>query len=145
MVACAIQIDYVRLPLGTAPEKSPRRKAQSAATSSPDISGKVLEKWLIAYYIRHMLTLSSLGAQIAAKRKTLGLTQAELADKASISRATLDALENGRSGELGFSKITKILSALGLGLKLQESGSQRPTLDELIEEDRNDQGVERRR
>jgi transcriptional regulator with XRE-family HTH domain len=92
-----------------------------------------------------MLTLSSLGAQIAAKRKTLGFTQAELADKASISRATLDALENGRSGELGFSKITKILSALGLGLKLQESGSQRPTLDELIEEDRNDQGVERRR
>jgi transcriptional regulator with XRE-family HTH domain len=92
-----------------------------------------------------MLTLSSIGAQIAVKRKKLGLTQAELAGKASISRATLDALENGRSGELGFSKITKILSALGLGLKLQESGSQRPTLDELIEEDRNDQGLDRRR
>jgi transcriptional regulator with XRE-family HTH domain len=92
-----------------------------------------------------MLTLSSIGAQIAVKRKKLGLTQAELAGKASISRATLDALENDRSGELGFSKITKILSALGLGLKLQESGSQRPTLDELIEEDRNDQGLDRRR
>jgi transcriptional regulator with XRE-family HTH domain len=92
-----------------------------------------------------MLTLSSIGAQIAAKRKKLGLSQAELARKASLSRATLDALENGRSGELGFSKVTKLLSALGLGLKLQESGSQRPTLDELMEEDRNDQGLDRRR
>ena len=92
-----------------------------------------------------MLTLSSLGAQIAARRKKLGLSQAELARKASISRATLDALENGRSGELGFSKVTRLLSALGLGLKLQESGSQRPTLDELMEEDRNDQSLDRRR
>jgi len=91
-----------------------------------------------------VLTLSSIGAQIAAKRKKLRLSQAALAAKASVSRATLDALENGRSGELGFSKITKLLSALGLRLKLQESGSQRPTLDELIEEDRNDQGLDRR-
>ena len=92
-----------------------------------------------------MLTLTSLGAQIAAMRKKLGLSQAELAGKVSISRATLDALENGRKGEIGFSKITKLLSALGLGLKIQQSGSQRPTLDELMEEDRNDQSLERRR
>jgi transcriptional regulator with XRE-family HTH domain len=92
-----------------------------------------------------MLTLSSLGAHIAAKRKKLDLSQAELARTASVSRATLDALENGRSGELGFSKIIKILSALGMELKLQETGSRRPTLDELMEEDRNDQGLDRRR
>lgn len=92
-----------------------------------------------------MLTLSSIGTQIATRRKKLGLSQAELARKVSISRATLDALENGRSGELGFSKITKLLSALGLGLKLQEASSHRPTLDELMEEDRNDKDLERRR
>jgi transcriptional regulator with XRE-family HTH domain len=92
-----------------------------------------------------MLTLSSLGRQIANRRKKLGLSQTELAGKASLSRATLDALENGRSGEIGFTKITKLLSALGLGLKLQESGTQRPTLDELMEEDRNDQSLDRRR
>jgi transcriptional regulator with XRE-family HTH domain len=91
-----------------------------------------------------MLTLSSIGEQIAAKRKKLGLSQAELARRASLSRATVDALENSRSGELGFSKVTKLLSALGLGLKLQESGSPRPTLDELMEEDRNDQSLDRR-
>jgi transcriptional regulator with XRE-family HTH domain len=92
-----------------------------------------------------MLTLSSIGTQIAAKRKQLGLSQAELAKKAGISRATLDALENGRSGELGFSKLARILSALGMGLKLQEEMARRPTLDELMEEDRNAQGLDRRR
>jgi transcriptional regulator with XRE-family HTH domain len=86
-----------------------------------------------------------LGARIAAKRKQLGYTQTELARKASISRPTLAALENGRSGELGFTKITKILSALGMELKVQEASSRRPTLDELIEEDRVDQGLDRQR
>ena len=65
--------------------------------------------------------------------------------KASVGHSTLDALENNRLGELGFSKITKILSALGLELKLQEASSRRPTLEELMEEERNDQGLDRRR
>ena len=92
-----------------------------------------------------MLTLLSLGVQIAKRRKDLALSQAALAHTASVSRATLDALENGRSGELGITKINKILSALGLELKLQQATSQRPTLDELMEEDRNDKGLDRRR
>ncbi len=92
-----------------------------------------------------MLTLFSIGAEIAAKRRKLHLSQAELAQRASVSRATLDALENGRTGELGFSKIAKILSALGMELKLQETVSSRPTLDELIEENQNDNGLDRRR
>jgi transcriptional regulator with XRE-family HTH domain len=81
-----------------------------------------------------MITLNSLGEQISATRKKLGMSQIELARKASISRATLDALENGRSGEMGFSKITRLLSALGLSLNLQEAGTHRPTLDELMNE-----------
>ena len=92
-----------------------------------------------------MLALSSLGEQIAARRKRLGLSQSELARKAFIGRSTLDALENGRAGELGFSKITRLLAALGLELTLQPASSGRPTLDELLEEDRDDQGLDRRR
>jgi transcriptional regulator with XRE-family HTH domain len=92
-----------------------------------------------------MLTLSLIGEKIAQRRKGLGLSQAALAKKASVGHSTLDALENGRLGELGFSKITKILSALGLELKLHEAGTRRPTLDELREEDRNDQSLDRRR
>jgi transcriptional regulator with XRE-family HTH domain len=92
-----------------------------------------------------MLDLASLGALIANRRKKLGLNQTALARNSSVSRATIDALENGRAGELGFSKITRILSALGLELKLQQASSRRPTLDELLEEDRNDEGLDRRR
>jgi len=92
-----------------------------------------------------MLDLSSIGEQIAAHRKKLNLSQAELARKADISRATLDALENGRAGELGFSRLTKLLAALGLELKLQTRSLHRPTLDELLEEDRDDEGLDRRR
>jgi transcriptional regulator with XRE-family HTH domain len=92
-----------------------------------------------------MLTLSSLGEQIAARRKSLGLSQAALARNASLGHSTLDALENNRLGELGFAKITRLLSALGLELKLQDAASRRPTLEELIAEEPNDQSLDRRR
>jgi transcriptional regulator with XRE-family HTH domain len=91
-----------------------------------------------------MLLLSSLGEQIAAKRKALGLTQTQLAKKAKVGLSTLDALENERLGELGYSKITNILTALGLELKLQETSARRPTLEELMDEGRDDQGLDRR-
>jgi len=91
-----------------------------------------------------MLPLSLVGSQIASRRKSARMSQTELARAAQVSRATLDALENGRVGEVGYTKITKLLTALGLELKLQETGSRRPTLDELLKES-NDQGLDRRR
>src|SRR5271167_3246525 len=90
-----------------------------------------------------MLDLVSIGNQIAERRKTLKLSQAALSRKAGVSRATLDALENGRTGEPGFSKLTKLLAALGLELKLQAAGSHRPTLDELMQQDGDDQSLDR--
>jgi transcriptional regulator with XRE-family HTH domain len=92
-----------------------------------------------------MLLLHSLGEQIAAKRKTLALTQPVLARKARVGLSTLDALENGRLGELGYSKITNILTALGLELKLHDASVRRPTLDDLMNEESDDQGLDRRR
>jgi len=91
-----------------------------------------------------MLDLISIGEQIAQRRKALKLSQAELSRRAGLSRATLDALENGRAGEMGFSRITRLLTALGLELTLRTAGSHRPTLDELMREDRDDQGLDRR-
>ena len=90
-----------------------------------------------------VLDLTAIGGQIAERRKTLKLSQAELSRKAGLSRATLDALENGRAGELGFSKITRLLTALGLELTLQTASSQRPTLDELMQEGRDDKSLDR--
>ena len=91
-----------------------------------------------------MFNLVAIGSLIASRRQTLRLTQSELARKSGVSRATLDALENGRSAELGYSKVANILAALGLELKLQEANRQRPTLEELLEEDRDDQSLDRR-
>ena len=92
-----------------------------------------------------MLDLVSIGRGIAEQRKKLKMNQTELSRRAGVSRATLDALENGRAGELGFSKLTKILAALGLELTLHMASSHRPTLDELLQEDRDDQGLGRHR
>jgi len=111
----------------------------------PSILGYYIVFRLITSYIRLMLPLPSLGEQIATKRKALGLTQPALAKKARVGLSTLDALENGRLGELGYSKITNILTVLGLELKLQDASARRPTLEELVEEGRDDQGLDRRR
>jgi DNA-binding XRE family transcriptional regulator len=110
------------------------------------VLGIILAISQYALYSRHIvLKLHSIGAKIASRRKALGFSQSALADKAGVSRATLEALENGRSGELGFSKVANILATLGLELKLQEANLQRPTLDQLLEEDRDDKGLDRRR
>jgi transcriptional regulator with XRE-family HTH domain len=92
-----------------------------------------------------MMTLNSMGEQIAAQRKVLGLSQAVLAKQARVGHSTLDALENGRLGELGLSKITRLLSVLGLELKIQETAGRRPTLEELMDEEHDDQSLDRRR
>jgi transcriptional regulator with XRE-family HTH domain len=91
-----------------------------------------------------VLDLITLGRQIAEHRRNLKLSQDALSRKAGVSRATLDAFENGRAGEVGFSKITRLLAALGLELTVGTVSSQRPTLDELMQEDRNDKSLDRR-
>ena len=112
---------------------------------APSILGHYRDIWRNTLYIRLMLTLSSVGLQIATKRKALGLTRPVLAKKARVGLSTLEALENGRLGELGYSKVTNILSALGLELKLQEARASRPTLDQLMDEERDAQGLDRLR
>lgn len=91
-----------------------------------------------------MLDLRTLAEQIASRRKALRLSQSVLAKKAGVSRSTIDALENGRLGELGYSKVTRILASLGLELNLREATARRPTLDDLTEEEKDDQDLDRR-
>lgn len=81
-----------------------------------------------------MNSLSDLRQHIASRRKELGLLQSEVAARAHVSVATIKALEQGRLAELGFSKIVRILAALGLVLQLREANQGRPTLDDLRNE-----------
>ncbi len=82
-----------------------------------------------------MLDLLALGAQIAESRRQAGLTQAQLAAQAKIGRSTLDALENGRLGELGYAKVANLLAALGKELQIRNAPYQRPTMEDLLAED----------
>src|SRR5450432_291947 len=121
-----------------------RAFADACAVVKPNILGFLSLVSTKTLYTKLMLSISLIGEHIAAKRKAMGLTQPALAKKARVGLSTLDALENQRLGELGYSKITNILSALGLELKLQEASSRRPTLDELMEEEDDDKDLDRR-
>jgi transcriptional regulator with XRE-family HTH domain len=53
-------------------------------------------------------------------RHEQGVTQQQLAEHLAISRATINALENGRAGDIGIRKVMKILDYLGVELSIRE-------------------------
>ena len=71
------------------------------------------------------MRLQELGHQIRRARLVRGLTQAQLAAEAGLSRTTLNQLERGLFPDLGVKKVQAILDHLGLKLSLQEVGSER--------------------
>lgn len=85
-----------------------------------------------------MLALKQIGEQIASARRLKKLPQAQVAHLAGVSLRTINLLENGRATDLGYSKLARILAAVGLELRLGPIESRRPTLDELLREDAGD-------
>lgn len=85
-----------------------------------------------------MLTLSVIGPKLAERRKQLGMSQELIARRSLIGRTTLATLETGNLGEMGFSKLNRVLSVLNMELKLQEKRSARPTLEDLLEDEGDD-------
>jgi transcriptional regulator with XRE-family HTH domain len=79
--------------------------------------------------------LSQIGSRLATARKELKLPQYEIAQRAGVSLRTINLLENGKATDLGYSKLARILAAVGLELGLQPIANQRPTLDDLLRED----------
>ena len=84
-----------------------------------------------------MLDLVEVGQQIRSARKSLSWTQAEFVKRSGVSRARIDALENGRAAEFGIKHLTRLLNALGLDLRITTLNNSRPTLDDLREEAAN--------
>jgi|GraSoiStandDraft_41_1057321.scaffolds.fasta_scaffold4442764_2 HTH-type transcriptional regulator/antitoxin HipB len=82
-----------------------------------------------------MTDLAEIAQRIREERKRLRLTQKELALQAKVSRALLAELERGRLPELGIKKLLRILRAVGLDLRLTTLNLQRPTLEDLLEEE----------
>ena len=71
------------------------------------------------------MRLQELGYQIRRARNAHGLTQAQLAAAAKITRTTLNRLENGLIEDLGIRKVNAILQQLGLVLSVQEAAPGR--------------------
>lgn len=67
--------------------------------------------------------MAEIGARIRKARKMRGLTQAQLAARAGIARATLNQFEVGSPRELGFIKVQRLLHAVGLELLVGEMPS----------------------
>lgn len=78
-----------------------------------------------------MIDLSTIGEAVRTRRKELGLSQQELAERANVARNRIAPLENDRLPEIGFRTLTKILHALELDLRITTLNRQRPTLDDL--------------
>jgi HTH-type transcriptional regulator/antitoxin HipB len=86
-----------------------------------------------------MIELTDVAQRIREERKRLRLTQKELAQQAKVSRALLADLERGRLPELGIKKLLRILRAVGLDLRVTTLNLQRPTLEDLLEEETKSQ------
>ncbi len=81
------------------------------------------------------MRLDQISQEITEGRKRSELSQRQLAERAGVSRATVEALENGRAAEIGYTKLSRILAVLGLELRLGPAERDRPTLDDLLKED----------
>lgn len=68
-------------------------------------------------------------AIIIARRKTLDLTQEQLAHRAGVSRRTIISVEAGQH-DIGIRKLLRLLDSTGLTLSVKEGGS-RPTEPDL--------------
>jgi len=65
------------------------------------------------------MRLQALGYEIRRARTARGMTQAQLAAEAGLSRTTLNQLENGLFPDLGVRKVQALLDCLGLTLAIQ--------------------------
>lgn len=62
------------------------------------------------------MSLPDISAEVLRRRLAMGLTQAELAARAGLSRATVNAIENDTVPDIGARKLASLLEALGARL-----------------------------
>lgn len=75
-----------------------------------------------------------IGLTITKLRQSQKLSQQALAAQVGISRATLNALEQGRAGDVGLRKVIKILACLNHEFALRERRAL-PSFEELRADD----------
>lgn len=81
-----------------------------------------------------MIDFIDLGEEIKNARKERKMTRDQLAGLSGVSRARIEALENGRSSDMGFKSVLRVMNCIGMDLRVTTLNSGRPTLDDIIEE-----------
>lgn len=76
------------------------------------------------------MDFQTLGQKVAELRVAEGVSQQTLADAIGVSRATINALEKGRSHDVGVCKVMKILSFFNYELCIKQRAAF-PTFEEL--------------
>ena len=82
-----------------------------------------------------MTTLADMAQQVKLARLEAGLSQAELARRADVSRTTLARMETLARGDMSVSVLLKLLEAAGYDVKVVKVGHQR-TLEDILAEQR---------
>ncbi|WP_084615088.1 helix-turn-helix domain-containing protein [Pseudomonas batumici] len=72
-----------------------------------------------------MRTLRELGAEVATRRRALGLKQLDVAKRSGVTAESLSRFERGRTSEFGSRKLLAVLAAVGMELALIETPSDR--------------------
>ena len=62
--------------------------------------------------------LFELGAQLAQRRRDIGALQADIAEKAGVSRSTLHTIEHGGTG-VHWEKVAAVAHALGMTMNFE--------------------------
>ena len=73
-----------------------------------------------------MSTIHELGRALKTRRAEMGLTQAQVAALAGLSRQTVNEVETGAVPDLGLNKAERLASALGLALQVIDGRARSP-------------------
>lgn len=82
-----------------------------------------------------MTTLADVAEQLRAARRDAGLSQAEMAARAGVSRTTVARMETLAKGDMSLSVLVRLLEAAGYDLKVVKVGHER-TLEDVLAEQR---------
>ncbi|WP_193101684.1 helix-turn-helix domain-containing protein [Burkholderia sp. Z1] len=82
-----------------------------------------------------MTTLADVGEMLREARRTAGLSQQELAERAGVARTTVARMETLARGDMSVSALVRLLEAAGYDLRTVKRGHVR-TLEDILAEQR---------
>ena len=74
-----------------------------------------------------MVDYVDIAEKVRNGRKKYGLTQAQLAEKADVSRHTVWRIESGQCGSISFVSVNRMLSAVSFNLRVTWGVNAKPT------------------